>query len=82
MKISVSELIPTNGYFPLRIHIITQKYWELLFWNCHPNWFQMAEHKFYGFHFFSPIKCTLSLHLVILITKNLWQSENHTYYKR
>lgn len=81
MKTSVSELIPTNGYFPLRIHIIPQKYWELLFWNCPLNWFQMAEHKSYRFHFFPPIKCTLSLHLVILITKNLWQSENHPYYK-
>ena len=25
MKPSVSELIPTNGYFPLRIYVIPQK---------------------------------------------------------
>ena len=63
MKPSVSELIPTNGYFPLRIHVIPQKILGASLLELSPQLVSNGRTQILSLSLFSPIKCTLSLHL-------------------
>ena len=74
MKPSVSELIPTNGYFPLRIHVIPQKILGASLLELSPQLVSNGRTQILSLSLFSPIKCTLSLHLVILKTSLVAQT--------